>query len=72
MHREFAGPSRRLVGAREQGNLKGRGNIEEEWRKVGRAALGCSVLICYCGEPKTLRQRLARVAGLDWDGESLD
>jgi len=33
--------------------------------------LGCSVLICYCVEPKTLRQRLARVVesylGLDWD-----
>ena len=69
MHREFAVPSRRLGGARGQGNLRGRGNIEEEWRKVGRGALGCSVLICYCAEPKTLRQRLARVVELDWDGE---
>jgi hypothetical protein len=76
MHREFgvAGvPSRRLGGAKEQGNLKERGSIEEEWRKVGRGALGCSVLICCCAEPKTLWQRLARVVesylGLDWDGE---
>ena len=76
MHREFgvAGvPSRRLGGAKEQGNLKERGSIEEEWRKVGRGALGCSVLICCCAEPKTLWQRLAQVVesylGLDWDGE---
>ena len=58
-----------MGGARGQGNLRGRENIEEEWRKVGRGALGCSVLICYCAEPKTLRRRLARVVGLDWDGE---
>ena len=76
MHGEFGAagvPSRRLGGAREQGNLKERWNIEEEGRKVGRAALGCSLLICCCAEPKTLWQRLARVVelnfGLDWDGE---
>ena len=76
MHREFGSagvPSRRLGGAREQGNLKEMGSIEEAWRKVGRGALGCSVLICYCVEPKTLWQRSARVVesylGLDWDGE---
>ena len=76
MHREFGAagvPSRRLGGVREQGNLKGRGRIEEEWRMVGRAALGCSVLTCYCVEPKNLRQSLAQVVesylGLDWDAE---
>ena len=76
MHREFGAggvPSRRLGGAREQGNLKGRGRIEEEWMKEGRGALGCSVPICYYVEPKTLRQRLAQdvesYLGLDWDEE---
>ena len=76
MHRGFGAagvPSQRLGGAREQGNLKGRGRIEEEWRTVGRGALGCSVLICYCVEPKTLRRRLAGVVesylGFDWDVE---
>ena len=69
MHREFAVPSRRLGGARGQGNLRGRGNIEEEWRKVGRGALGCSVLICYCVEPKILRHCFDQDVQLCLDGE---
>ena len=70
MHEEFGAagvPSGRLGGAKE------RWNIEEEGRKVARGALGCSLLICCCAEPKTLWQRLAWVVelnfGLDWDGE---
>ena len=46
-------------------------NIGEEWTRGARAAWVCSVPICWCAEPKNLKQMAARASysGLDLDAE---
>ena len=74
MHGEFAGaevPSQRLGGGRGWRGLRETANIGGGWTRGARAAWGCSVPICWCAEPKNLKQMAARASysGLDADAE---
>ena len=51
--------------------MRERANIGEEWTRGARAAWVCSAPICWCAEPKNLKQMAARASysGLDADAE---